>query len=69
MSARPSNRRPDALSPDQTRLLAEQWFDRQVTTLRLCHGPRWPDHQVWVEEYLRGQLRQRLIEAGWRLKR
>jgi hypothetical protein len=46
-----------------------EWYASQVETLRRCHGSRWPDHQPWIEEYLRTQLRLRLIEAGWRPKR
>ncbi len=49
--------------------LAEAWFAAQVERLSQCHGAAWPRHRDWVEDYLRGQLRQRLIALGWRPSR
>lgn len=57
------------LTPQQMRERAEAWYGRQVNTLRQCHGAQWPQHQAWIEEYLQTQIRQRLIETGWRPRR
>lgn len=57
-----------AHTPNQIRAMAEAWFDRQVTTLRECHGRDWSKHQAWIEAYLKEELRQRLIALGWRPK-
>lgn len=57
------------LTPEQIRVEARRWYERQVAVLQACHGKRWPDVQEWLEGYLREQLRQRLMELGWRPKR
>lgn len=56
-------------TPEQTLALAEEWFTRQCDVLAKCHGTDWPKHRQWIEDYLREQLRQRLVALGWRLTR
>ena len=58
----------DSMTPDQVRAAAKAWYAKQIETLRECHGREWPQHREWIEAYLREQLRQRLIERGWRPK-
>jgi hypothetical protein len=52
----------------QIRAQANEWYARQVELLRRCHGPSWPLHEGWVCDYLKAELRERLIARGWRLK-
>lgn len=59
---------PHPLTPTEVRERAEAWFNRQVETLKVCHGDDWPKVQDWLESYLKEQLRQRLIAIGWRPK-
>lgn len=59
---------PDQLQPAEVLAKAEAWYEAQLAILARCHGPRWPQHRDWIEAYLREQLRQRLIERGWRPK-
>ncbi len=56
------------LSPAEMRLRAQQWFDRQVEVISKAHGPSWPKHRAWIEDYLREEIRQRLVALGWRPK-
>ena len=51
---------------EQVLASAQAWFGRQVGLLRKAHGPSWPTHREWVLEYLREEVRQRLIARGWR---
>jgi hypothetical protein len=57
------------LSPAEIREQAQRWFDRQREVLAQSLGDAWPRHQAWIEEYLKGELRTRLIALGWRAKR
>lgn len=57
------------LTPAEIRNRAEAWYARQLETLAICHGRRWPKHRAWIEAYLRAELRQRLLELGWRPRR
>ncbi len=59
---------PDQLTPAEMLSAAEAWYARQLKALALCHGNRWPEFEEWLSCYLREQLRQRLIERGWRPK-
>ncbi|WP_423459403.1 hypothetical protein [Ottowia sp. VDI28] len=54
------------LSPAEIRRRARQWFDRQIEIIALAHGPSWPEHREWIEEYLVAEIRARLLELGWR---
>lgn len=56
------------MTPADVLAMAEVWYQRQLELLARCHGDRWPEHRDWIEAYLREQLRQRLIERGWRPK-
>lgn len=57
---------PQARQRAEIERLAEAWFANQVECLSRRHGAAWPKHREWVEAYLRGQLRQRLLDLGWR---
>ena len=58
---------PDqADTPEQIMALAETWYRRQVEISRQALGTFWPAHREWVIEYLRQEVRQRLIARGWR---
>lgn len=56
------------LTPVQMRERAQQWFDRQIAVISKAHGPAWPEHREWIEDYLREEIRERLIAMGWRKK-
>lgn len=53
-------------TPAQVRATAEAWFRHQAELLRQCHGSSWSQHREWVLDYLREEVRQRLIARGWR---
>jgi hypothetical protein len=57
------------LTSAEIRAKAEAWYARQVAVLEKVYGQRWPLHCAWIEGYLREELRQRLMEIGWRPKR
>lgn len=66
-STRPPNGRASrAKSPEEIRQLAEAWYGAQVEKLSRLHGAEWPKYREWLESYLRGELRKRLFEIGWR---
>lgn len=56
----------DAETAQQVRANAEIWFRRQVDLIRRSMGAYWPAHKSWVVDYLRQEVRQRLIDRGWR---
>jgi hypothetical protein len=47
---------------------AEAWFARQCAISEKALGARWPVLRVWVEDYLRQEIKERLIARGWRPK-
>lgn len=53
-------------STAQILAFAESWFARQLVKAQAAHGPAWPQHREWVTEYLREEVRQRLLARGWR---
>lgn len=55
-----------SLTQAEIRASAQAWYDRQLTLLAKCHGADWPKHEAWVKDYLKAELRQRLLELGWR---
>lgn len=55
-----------AETPEQVLALAKQWHARQVEILCTALGPSWPEHREWVLDYLREEVRLRLIARGWR---
>jgi hypothetical protein len=57
------------LTAAETLKVAEDWYHRQLDVLAKCHGDRWPLFSGWLSEYLKEELRQRLIDKGWRRKR
>lgn len=61
--------RVENLSPTEIRARSAVWYERQRDTISKCLGKRWPVHQEWIEQYLREELRQRLLQLGWRPKR
>lgn len=64
----PQSTTPETLTPEEQRQRAEAWYARQIETLARCYGESWPAYRAWLEDYLKAQVRQRLIEAGWRPK-
>lgn len=56
------------LSQEEIKEKAGAWYARQLQVLAACHGHRWPLHRHWLEQYLREELRQRLLALGWRPK-
>ncbi|XAH21633.1 hypothetical protein AAFF27_16595 [Xylophilus sp. GW821-FHT01B05] len=54
------------MSPGEIRQHARAWYDRQIAVLAQAHGASWPQHQGWINDYLREELRERLHELGWR---
>lgn len=56
-------------TPEEIRAAAEAWFARQVEIARRALGTYWPAHREWVRDYLREEIRQRLIARGWRPRR
>jgi hypothetical protein len=57
------------LTPAEVRERAQAWFDRQVEVLSKAHGDSWPAHETWIKDYLREEIRQRLLALGWTRKR
>jgi hypothetical protein len=60
--------RPQQFTPVQIRELSEKWYARQLDIVAKCHGPDWERNRAWIEDYLKAELRERLIAIGWRPK-
>ncbi|HUD34588.1 MAG TPA: hypothetical protein VMR43_16520 [Variovorax sp.] len=58
----------EGLSPAQMREQARAWYEKQIEVIALAHGSSWPTHRDWVDAYLREEIRERLLELGWRPK-
>lgn len=56
------------LTPAQIRARTAEWYDRQIAVIALAHGSSWPEHRDWIESYLKQEIRERLLELGWRPK-
>ena len=50
----------------EVKAAAQAWYQRQVAVCAAAHGDQWPENQAWIEDYLREELRQRLVARGWR---
>lgn len=61
--------RPQQFTPEQIREMSEKWYARQIQTISAAHGTSWPQHRAWIEDYLKSELRERLIAIGWRPKK
>ena len=57
------------LTPEEIRQRATAWYERQIQVIALAHGPSWPEHREWIEDYLKAELRERLYALGWRARR
>lgn len=55
-------------TPAEIRALAAAWYQQQIARTEKCLGTFWPEHREWIESYLKEELKQKLIERGWRLK-
>lgn len=55
-------------TPDQVREQSRAWYMRQVEILSMSHGARWPSHKDWIEDYLKAEVRERLLALGWKAK-
>ena len=51
--------------PAELQALAAAWFRQQMERARVRQGARWDEHKAWVADYLREQVRQRLVARGW----
>jgi hypothetical protein len=49
-----------SITADQLRQRANQWFAAELQRCREAHGPSWPEHEVWILDYLRAELAERL---------
>lgn len=56
------------MSPGEIRQRARAWYDRQIEIIAKAHGPSWPEHKAWIDDYLQEEIRQRLWDLGWRPK-
>lgn len=56
----------EQLTPEEIRRRAREWFDRQIEIIALAHGSSWPEHREWIEQYLVAEIRERLLQLGWR---
>lgn len=59
-------RPPTQETAEQVMANAQAWYRRQVELLRSSMGASWDQHRAWVLEYLREEVRLRLIARGWR---
>ena len=50
----------------EVRARAQAWYEAQIAIAAAKHGDKWPVHREWVENYLRTELRERLIALGWK---
>jgi hypothetical protein len=50
----------------EIRAQANQWYARQIEVCSLSMGTSWPAFEAWVTDYLKAELRERLIARGWR---
>ena len=53
------------LDPQMVRQQANAWYHRQRDLAAKCLGTSWPQHQTWVEDYIKSELRERLAAIGW----
>jgi Na+-transporting NADH:ubiquinone oxidoreductase subunit NqrC len=58
----------EGLSPAEMRQQAQAWYDRQIEVISKAHGSSWPEHRDWIDAYLQEEIRQRLLDLGWRPK-
>lgn len=56
----------DRQSVAEIRAMAQHWYESQVDTCQRCLGASWPTHADWIKDYLKAELRERLIARGWR---
>ena len=45
---------------------AQAWYESQMAKAERSFGPLWPTFKDWVSDYVRTELRERLIARGWR---
>lgn len=59
----------ESLSPEQIRSSALKWYERQMIRAAVGHGQSWSENKNWIAEYLKEEIRQRLLARGWRVKK
>lgn len=59
----------DQETPAEIRAKADAWFARQCAISERALGDKWPEMREWVEDYLRQEIKERLIARGWRPKK
>ena len=57
------------MSPTTVRAEEQRWYEAQVRALEALLGDRWAEHHEWIDNYLRAEIRARLIAKGWVAKR
>jgi hypothetical protein len=57
------------LTREEIHQRAQAWFAREMDAAQKAQGAAWPQHQEWVADYLRQEIRQRLQAIGWRPKK
>jgi hypothetical protein len=50
----------------EIRAAAQAWYESQLAKCERALGPTWPALHPWIDDYLRAELRERLIARGWR---
>jgi hypothetical protein len=58
--------RMSSLSPAEIEQLAAAWFERELERSRGKMGDaEFAKHREWIADYLREEIRERLIARGW----
>jgi len=55
-----------AATRERVQARAMQWVNAELDRARKAFGPSWPAHVIWVTDYLRVELRERLAHWGIR---
>lgn len=53
-------------SVEHIRAQAQAWYESQMAKAERSLGPLWPAFKDWIDDYVRAELRERLIARGWR---
>ena len=58
-----------SLSPEQMKNRAMKWYELQMLKAAIGQGKFWVKNKTWIEEYLKEEIRQRLLVRGWKAKK
>lgn len=53
------------MTATEIKAAAQRWYERELQQAEVTHGARWPEHKEWVDDYLRAELKLRLVARGW----